>query len=131
MSGSRRKIKMTRPKPTEVEHIEVHADCVYRTSLSPALFGLGYDQTRRKILNGELPPPHRPTPTSKYQVWTGRQIIDHREKMQAIAAKKLQADRDKPPSQPPQLAAVKDRPRKKIKKTKLHPGGGKQQRRRA
>jgi hypothetical protein len=106
---------MTQPKPTVVEHVEVHADCVYRTSLSPALFGLGYDQTRRKIISGDLPRPFHPTPTSKFQVWTGQQILDHREEMQKLAEQN--AGRKNP--QPPQLAKVNKRPRKKIKKTKL------------
>jgi hypothetical protein len=114
---------MTRRKPIDVEPIEIFPDNVYRTSLSPAIFGLGFDQTRRKIRNGELPTPHRPTPTSKFEVWTGQQIIDHRIERQKIAAEELAAERANPSPQPPQLAAVKDRPRKKTKKVTLRPPG--------
>jgi hypothetical protein len=107
---------MTRRVPADIEKIEIFPDNVYRTTLGYPLIGLGPDQVRKGILDRTLPTPHRPTPNSKYEVWTGQQILDYRAERQRIAAQELEAERKNPTPQPPQLAKVNDRPRpRKVK----------------
>jgi hypothetical protein len=110
---------MTLPKPVLVEPVKIFPDCVYRTTLSYALFGYGAEQTRKKIRTGELPPPFQSTPTAGFEVWTGQQILDVRAEQQKAAALKLEAARKNPPQQKAAFAAVKDKPR--IRKLKLRP----------
>jgi hypothetical protein len=110
---------MTSRKPAEITPITIYPDAVYRTTLSPAIFGLGPDQTRVKIRNRELPQPFRPTPTSRTEVWTGQQIIEHREKMKALAAEEMAAEHKNPTPQPPWLTKAKP----PVRKVKLRPPG--------
>jgi hypothetical protein len=78
---------------------------IYRTTLSSTIFGYGPQATRDKIRNGELPMPFPLSPTSRFEAWTGRQIIEHRAQMQALATEKAKAiaDRKRPRLQPPAL----------------------------
>jgi hypothetical protein len=94
---------MTRRK-IEVGPIgDIQPDRIYRTTLSSAIFGYGPQATSDKIRNGELPMPFPLSPTSRFQAWTGRQIIAHRAQMQALAAEKAKAivDSKRPRPQPP------------------------------
>jgi hypothetical protein len=86
---------MTRRK-TEVALIgDIQPDQIYRTTLSSTVFGYGPQATRDKIRNGELPRPFPLSPTSRFEAWTGRQIIEHRAQMHALAAEKAKAIADK------------------------------------
>ena len=99
---------MTRPK--QIIHLteEIHPDQFYRTILSPALWGIGWQAVQNKVRSGELPPPF-----GEPAGWTGRQILDWRADQQKRAAEKLEARRKA--EKQPQPAAFK----KKIKKIKL------------
>jgi hypothetical protein len=99
---------MTRPKATISLPGEIQPGQFYRTTLSPAIFGVGWQSARNKILAGELP-----TPSGDPAGWTGQQILDHRAKMQALADAKALADAARPKQ--PQPAAFK----RKTKKMKL------------
>jgi hypothetical protein len=86
---------------------DIVPDRIYRTNLSPAIFGYGPQATKDKIESGELPPPFPLSETSRFKAWTGRQIIEHRAKMQALAAEKAankvitDSKRSRPQPQPP------------------------------
>jgi len=100
---------MTRRK-LEVElNGDIQPDRIYRTTLSPAIFGYGPQATRDKIRNGDLPTPFPLSPTSRFEAWTGRQIIEHRAQMQALAAEKAKAIADRRP-RPRPLALRKMQP---------------------
>jgi hypothetical protein len=99
-------------KPVELIG-DIKPDQIYRTTLSPAIFGLGPQATSDKEKIGELPPSFPLSPSSRFRAWTGQQILDHRAKMQALAAE--QATEKRP--QPPQFVGT----RLKIKKQKLRP----------
>jgi hypothetical protein len=103
---------MTRRK-LEVELIgDIQPDQIYRTTLSSIIFGYGPQATRDKIRNGDLPMPFPLSPTSRFEAWTGRQIIEHRAQMQALAAEKVKAiaDNKRPRPQPRALRKMKRRP---------------------
>src|SRR5258705_11920027 len=102
---------MTRPKQEIALLDEISPGRFYRTILAPAIFGIGWQACRNKILAGELP-----TPFGDPQGWTGRQILDHRAKMQALAEAKAAADAVRPKQ--PQPAAFR-KPKKKTQKVKL------------
>jgi hypothetical protein len=91
---------------------EIQPDAFYRVTLSPALFDLGWQSTKDKIRSGELPPPFPMTEGSKCEGWTGRQILDHRARMQALAAEKLEARRSAPKQPQPKNFEGKTRKRK-------------------
>ena len=76
--------------------------------------GKSVKSAMHKEKRGELPKSFPLSPSSRYRAWTGQQVLDHRAKMQVLAAE--QAVAEKRP-QPPQFAAAKQ----KIKKQKLHP----------
>jgi hypothetical protein len=99
---------VTRPKEVVSLLDEINPDQFYRTTLAPAIFGVGWQACRNKILARELP-----TPFGDPQGWTGRQILEHRAKMQALAKAKAAADAARPKQAQP--AAFK----KKTKKMKL------------
>jgi hypothetical protein len=104
---------MTRPKGA----VQLIGDIVpaqfYPITQSPAIFGVGWQSARDKIRAGELPRPFPLTPNSNREGWTGRQILEHRARMQEIAEQKAAADAAKPKrEQPPGF-------KRKIKKTKL------------
>jgi hypothetical protein len=104
---------MTRKK-VSVELIgEILPDQIYRTTLSPAIFGYGKQRTDDLVRTGELPTPFPLSPSSRFKAWTGEQIIAHRARMREIAAAQLKAER---PPQPQPLAL-----QPKIKKLKLRP----------
>jgi hypothetical protein len=97
----------------EVELIgDIQPDQIYRTTLSSTIFGYGPQATRDKIRNGDLPMPFPLSPTSRFEAWTGRQIIEHRAQMQALAAEKVKAiaDNKRPRPQPRALRKMKKRP---------------------
>jgi hypothetical protein len=101
---------MTRRK-IEVELIgDIQPDRIYRTTLSSAIFGYGPQATRDKIRSGDLPMPFPLSPTSRFEAWTGRQIIEHRAQMQALAAEKAKAIADSKRPQPRPLALRKTQP---------------------
>ena len=101
---------MTKRK-IEVEPIgDIQPDRIYRTTLSSAIFGYGPQATRNKIRNGELPMPFPLSPTSRFEAWTGRQIIEHRAQMQALAAEKAKAIVDSKRLRPRPLALRKIQP---------------------
>ena len=86
---------------------EIQSDRIYRTTLSPAIFGYGPQATRDKIRNGELPMPFPLSPTSRFEAWTGAQILEHRARMRALAEAKAKAIAEAnklPRSQPSALA---------------------------
>jgi hypothetical protein len=97
---------------------KIQPDQSYRTTLSPAIFNLGPQATRDKIKNGELPRPFPLSPSSRFEAWTGQQILDHRARMQVLAEEKAAAERaaEKQP-QPKALAQAAA----KIRKIKLKP----------
>jgi hypothetical protein len=106
---------------------EIHPDRIYRTTLSPIIFGFGPVTTREKIRTGELPPPSPLSASSKAEAWRGAQIIAHRKKMEELAAARLEAKRESERvrveqgirrPQPPALVG-----KKHIKKVKLRPPG--------
>ena len=100
---------MTRPKPEVVALLdEISPGRFYRTTLSSAIFGIGWQATKNKILAGELP-----TPFGSPAGWTGEQILKHREKMQAIAEAKVAADVARPRQEQP-AAFKKKTPKKKL-----------------
>jgi hypothetical protein len=101
---------------------EIRPDQLYRTTLAPAIFSLGWQACKNKIRSGELPRPFPLTPGSKYEAWTGAQILAHRKDMQALAEVKAVTDAARPKQSQP--AGFKKKPRPpvtapKIKKTKL------------
>jgi hypothetical protein len=105
---------MTRPRRKDVLPIgEIDPGQFYRTTMSPAIFNIGTQATKNKIRDGKLPRPSPLNEGSHIYGWTGRQILDHRARMQALAEANAAADavREKQP-QPEAL-------RKKVKKTKL------------
>jgi hypothetical protein len=91
----------------------INPDQLYRTTLAPALFDLGWQACRNKIRSGELPRPLPLTADSKCEAWTGRQILEHRARMAEVAAERAQAEAVRAKQSQP--AAFK----KKIKKVKL------------
>lgn len=101
--------QMTRPRKKDVPPLgEISPGAFYRVTLSPALFGIGWQATRNKIKAKELP-----TPFGDPQGWTGQMIIDYRARMQALAAEKAAADALRPKQLQPEALV------KKVKKTKL------------
>lgn len=106
----------------------IKPDQIYRTTLSPAIFGLGPQATVDKVKSGELPPSFPLSASSRFRAWTGQQILDHRAEMQKLAteeaARAAAVAKDQPPnSQPAGLAAAQ-----KIKKQKLRPPAKQRQR---
>ena len=93
---------MTKRKIEAELNGDIQRDRIYRTTLSSAIFGYGPQATRDKIRNGELPMPFPLSPTSRFEAWTGSQIIEHRAQMQALAAEKAKAvtDNKRPRPQP-------------------------------
>jgi hypothetical protein len=91
---------------------EIEPQQIYRVTLSPALFGYGQQRTNDLIESGELPMPFPLSASSRFRAWTGTQIIEHRARMQELAAAKLKVER---PAQPQPVA------QQKIKKLKLRP----------
>ena len=103
---------MTRPIKQEIAVVgEIDPGRIYRTTLSPVIFGVGWQACRNKILANELP-----IPSGDPAGWTGQQILDHRKKMQALAEQKAAADASRPKQKQP--VGLKGK-RKKTKKTKL------------
>jgi hypothetical protein len=92
---------------------EIRPDQLYRTTLAPAIFSLGWQACKNKIRSGELPRPFPLNEGSKIEGWLGSQILAHRAKMQLIAEEKAKADAARPKQQQP--AGF----RKKVKKRKL------------
>jgi hypothetical protein len=92
---------------------EIHPDHYYRTSLAPAIFDLGWQATKNKIRAGELPRPFPLSEGSKIEGWLGRQILEHRARMQALAEEKAVTDAARPKQSQPKAF------RKKTKKVKL------------
>jgi hypothetical protein len=88
----------------------INPDQLYRTTLSVAIFNLGWQATKNKIKGGELPRPSPIFEGSKYEAWTGQQILDHRRDMRALAEQKAAIDAARPKQSQP--AAFK---RKKLK----------------
>ena len=84
---------MTKPKNISDQIGEILPDQIYRVSLSPAIFGYGSESTKAKIRSGELPPPFPLSPSSRFEAWTGRQILDHRARMSTLAAQRIEAER--------------------------------------
>jgi len=112
---------MTRKRRTVELIEEIRPDRVYRTTLSEELFGYGPQAAREKARNGELPLSFPLSPSSRFEVWTGQQVLDHRARMKELAEEKAKAEfaaaKDQPPKpQPAGLAAAQ-----KIKKVKLRP----------
>src|SRR3954451_14268027 len=110
---------MTRRKIVGDPVTEIVPGAVYRVSLGDLIFGFAPEATKQKIRSGELPLPFPLSPSSRVQAWTGQQILEHRSRMQALAAEKLGAERcaykDRQPQPQPKAfveAAVK---RRKIK----------------
>jgi hypothetical protein len=92
---------------------EILPDQIYRTTLSPAIFGYGQQRVIDLVEMGELPVPFPLSPSSRFKAWTGQQIIDHRARMKELAAAQLEIERNRPAQpQSPALTA-------KIKKMKL------------
>jgi predicted DNA-binding transcriptional regulator AlpA len=111
---------VTRPKINEGELLgDIKPDQIYRVNLGAELFGYGPQSIRDKIKSGELPQPFPLSAGARFEAWLGRDIISHREAMQAEAAAKAKALRERPPQPQPQPAAL--RGKVKIKKTKLRP----------
>jgi hypothetical protein len=110
---------MTRPRKDDVALIgEISPDQFYRITLSPALFDLGWQATKNKIRSGELPRPFPLSEGSKLVGWTGRQILDHRARMQALAEEQAAVDAVRPKQDQPEAL------RGKTKKVKLRRKGG-------
>jgi hypothetical protein len=99
---------MTKRKASTELIGEIQPDRIYRTTLSPAIFGYGPQATRDKIKSGELPTPFPLSASARFDAWTGKQILDHRARMQALAAEKAEDERaaEKKP-QPSALAAAR------------------------
>src|SRR5258708_4315575 len=87
---------MTRRKQEIALLDEINPGQFYRTTLAPAIFGVGWQACRNKILAKELP-----IPFGDPQGWTGQQILDHRAKMQALAEAKAAADASRPKQSQP------------------------------
>jgi hypothetical protein len=105
---------MTKPRPKSAELIgSIQPDVFYRTNLSPQIFGYGPEATRAKIRSGELPMPL--SASSRFEAWTGQQILKHREDMLKIAVEKSKVERPKQ-EQPKGLAE-----HQRVKKQKLQP----------
>jgi hypothetical protein len=104
---------MTRRRKA-VELLEIiHPDQLYRTTYSPAIFDLGWQAAKNKIRSGDLPRPMPLTPGSKFEAWTGRQILEHREKMRALAEAKAAADVARPVQKQP--SGFKKKAKKKLR----------------
>jgi hypothetical protein len=80
---------MTRKRITVETIGEIQPDVLYRTTLSPFIFGYGPQMTHDKIIAGELPKPIPLSETSRFSAWTGQQILDHRKKMRELAEKRV------------------------------------------
>jgi hypothetical protein len=115
---------MTRRRKDIVLVEAIHPDQFYRVTLSPALFDLGWQATANKIRAGELPRPFPLHEGSRLLGWTGRQILEHRAHMQALAEAKALADAARPKQRQP--AALK-----KVKKVRLRARRGRHLRREA
>jgi hypothetical protein len=120
---------MTRPKVNTVLVGNIEPDQIYRTTLYESLFGYGEQATNDKIKSGELPMPFPLSEGGRARAWTGRQILEHRARMQELAAEKAEADRAAakkraPSPQPAALAA-----NQKTRKIKLRPPVAKQRER--
>jgi hypothetical protein len=103
---------MTRRKQEIALLDEINPGQFYRTILSPALWGCGWQATRNKILAGELP-----VPFGNPSGWTGTQILTHRAKMQKAAEAKAAADAARPKLAQP--AGFKKKKKAKTMKKKL------------
>jgi hypothetical protein len=105
---------VTRPTKQEIAPVgEIDPGRFYRTTLSPAIFGIGWQACRNKILAN---PPQLPIPSGDPAGWTGQQILDHRAKMDALAEKKAAANASRPKQSQPATLVGK---RKKTTKKKL------------
>ena len=92
---------------------EIQPDQLYGTQLAPALFNLGWQACKNKIRLGQLPRPAPLNAGSKFEAWTGSQIIAHRQRMRELAEERAAADAIRPKQAQP--AALK----RKTKKVKL------------
>jgi hypothetical protein len=113
---------MTRPKAAVQLIGDINPAQVYPTTQAPAIFGLGWQATKNKVKAGQLPRPSPLTPGSNREGWLGSQILEHREKMQALAEAKAVTDAARPKQSQP--AGFKKKPRPpvtapKVKKIKL------------
>jgi hypothetical protein len=114
---------MTRPKKDDVPLIgEIDPGKFYRMTQSQALFNLGWQATKNKIRDGKLPRPSPLDEDSKITGWLGSQILEHRARMQALAAEKAAADavrpkQDQPPARKRKTKKVKLRRSSKRSKT--------------
>ena len=114
---------MTRKRRTVELIEEITPDMAYRTTLSEELFALGPQAAADKEKVGELPPSSPLSASSRFRVWFGWQILEHRAAMQKLAAEQLVAKRAATPTpQPAGLAAHK------IRKQKLRPPAKQRQR---
>jgi hypothetical protein len=110
-------VTMTKRKDSSELIGAILPDQIYRTTLSPAIFGYGTQRTRDLIREQKLPLPAPLTPGSRFEFWTGAQILQHRADMRKLAEEKAKADRARPPQEQP-LAL-----QPKTKKLKLRPSG--------
>jgi hypothetical protein len=94
---------------------EILPDAIYRTSQSPSIFGYGPQRTKELIRKQELPLPAPLTPSSRFEFWTGAQILAHRANMRKLAEEKAKAERNRPKQEQPKALQPK------IKKLKLRP----------
>jgi hypothetical protein len=105
---------MTRPKAAVQLIGDINPSQIYPTTQAPAIFGLGWQATKNKVKAGQLPRPSPLTPGSNREGWFGSQILEHRSRMQTLAAEKAATNAMRPKQ--PQPAGLK----RKVKKTKLH-----------
>lgn len=104
---------MTRSKAAVQLIGDINPAQIYPTTQANAIFGLGWQATKNKVKAGQLPRPSPLTPGSNREGWFGSQILEHRQKMQALAEAKAVTDAARPKQ--PQPAGFK----RKIKKVKL------------
>jgi hypothetical protein len=107
--------QMTKPKPNLEPIGEILPGMLYRTTLCPVIFGYGPQRRDDLIEKEELPRPAPLSKSSRFEYWTGQQILDHRAAMRKLAEEKAAADKLRP-AQPQPLAL-----QHKIKKQKLRP----------
>jgi hypothetical protein len=104
---------MTRPKAAVQLIGDINPSQIYPTTLGPAIWGLGWQATKNKVASGQLPRPSPLTPGSNREGWFGFQILEHRSRMQTLAAEKAATNATRLKQKQP--AAFQ----KKIKKVKL------------
>jgi hypothetical protein len=108
---------MTRRRKTVALIGDINPAQFYRTSNAPALFDLGWQATKNKILSGELPRPFPLNENSRIEGWLGSQILEHRARMRALAEERAATRAARPKQQQPKAL------KKKTKKVKLHAPG--------